>query len=195
VHLHDKTGFDLLKQFSNIDCEIIFTTAYDRYAVDAFKFSALDYLLKPIDENEFCLAIEKIKKKTSLKDISKKVEVLIHNLEDKNQLLRKIAVSTSEGLTLVEVANIIRCQSDINYTHFFLKDKRKITVAKTIKHFENLLEQHNFFRIHKSHLINLSFVEKYLKGKGGYVLMSDKTHIDVAVRRKDAFLKKLSTTF
>ncbi|WP_339918418.1 LytTR family DNA-binding domain-containing protein [Yeosuana marina] len=195
VHIHDKTGFDLLKQFSNIDCEIIFTTAYDRYAVDAFKFSALDYLLKPIDENEFCLAIEKIKKKASLKDISKKVEVLIHNLENKNQLLRKIAVSTSEGLTFVEVANIVRCQSDINYTHFFLKDKRKITVAKTIKHFENLLEQHNFFRIHKSHLINLSFVEKYLKGKGGYVLMSDKTHIDVAVRRKDAFLKKLSTTF
>ena len=195
VHLHEKTGFDLLKQLSNIDFEIIFTTAYDTYAVDAFKFSALDYLLKPIDEDDFYLTIEKIKKKASLKGVSKKVEVLIHNLEGKNQFLRKIAVSTSEGLTFVEVGNIIRCQSDINYTHLFLKGNSKITVTKTLKHFENLLEQYNFFRIHNSHLINLFFVEKYIKGKGGYVLMSDETHIEVAVRRKDAFLKKLSSTF
>jgi two-component system LytT family response regulator len=195
VHLHEKTGFDLLKQLSNINFEIVFTTAYDSYAVDAFKFSALDYLLKPIDEDDFYLTIEKIKKKTSLKDVSKKVGVLIHNLEDRNQHLKKIGISTLEGLTIVEITNIIRCQSDINYTHIFLKGNRKMTVAKTLKHFENLLEQYNFFRIHNSHLINLSFVEKYIKGKGGYVLMSDKTHIEVAVRRKDVFLKKLSNTF
>jgi len=195
VHLHEKTAFDLLKQLSNITFEIIFTTAYDSYAVDAFKFSALDYLLKPIDKDDFHNTIGKLQKSTTLKGISKKVEVLIHNLEDKTERLKKIAVSTLDGLTFVEVAKIIRCQSDINYTHIFLEGNKKITVAKTLKHFENLLEPYNFFRIHKSHLVNLSFVEKYVKGKGGYVLMPDKTHIEVAVRRKDAFLKKLSVAF
>jgi len=195
VHLHEETGFDMLKQLSNINFEIVFTTAYNRYAIDAFKFSALDYLLKPIDEDDLYKAIGKLRIKTRLKDVSKKVEVLIHNLEEKAERLKKIVVSTSEGLTFVDIINIIRCESDINYTHIFLKGNKKITVAKTLKHFEGLLEQYNFFRIHNSHLINLSFVEKYVKGKGGYVLMSDKTHIEVAVRRKDAFFRKLSITF
>ncbi|MCF6349199.1 MAG: LytTR family DNA-binding domain-containing protein [Flavobacteriaceae bacterium] len=192
VHLHEQTGFDLLKQLSNIDFEIIFTTAYDSYAVDAFKFSALDYLLKPIDEDDLSLTIEKLKKKTSLKDVSKKVEVLFHNLDDKKNQVKKIAVPTLEGLTFIKVSDIIRCQSDINYTHIFLEGNKKITVAKTLKHFEDLLDQYNFFRTHQSHLINLSYIDKYVKGKGGYVLMSDGTHIEVAVRRKDAFLKQLS---
>ncbi len=194
VHLHEQTGFDLLKQLSNINFEIIFTTAYDTYAVDAFKFSALDYLLKPIDEEDFQLTIEKLKKKASLKDVSKKVEVLFHNLEDKTQL-KKIAVPTLEGLTFINVTDIIRCQSDINYTHIFLEGNKKITVAKTLKYFDDLLDQYNFFRTHQSHLINLSFIDKYVKGKGGYVLMSDGTHIEVAVRRKDAFMNKLSNSY
>jgi two-component system LytT family response regulator len=195
VHLHKETGFDLLKQLSNIDFEIVFTTAYDSYAVDAFKFSALDYLLKPIDEGDLYLTIEKLKKKTSLKDISKKVEVLFHNLEDKTTQFKKIAIPTLEGLSFIKVSDIIRCQSDINYTHIFLEGNKKITVAKTLKHFEDLLEQYHFFRTHQSHLINLSHIDKYVKGKGGYVLMSDGTHIEVAVRRKDDFMNKLSSTY
>ncbi len=195
VHLHQETGFDLLKQLSNIDFEIVFTTAYDSYAVDAFKFSALDYLLKPIDEDDLSLTIDKLKKKTSLKDVSKKVEVLFHNLEDKTNQVKKIAIPTLEGLTFIKVSDIIRCQSDINYTHIFLEGKKKITVAKTLKHFEDLLDQYNFFRTHQSHLINLSYIDKYVKGKGGYVLMSDGTHIEVAVRRKEGFMNKLSSTY
>ncbi len=195
VQIHEKTGFDLLKQFVDIDFEIIFTTAFDNYAVNAFKFSALDYLLKPIDEDELNKAIEKLKDKASLKDVSKKVEVLIHNLEEKTEHSKKIAIPTVEGLTFVKVEDIIRCQSDINYTHIFLVGHKKMTVAKTLKYFESLLEQYQFFRTHNSHLINLAFVEKYVKGKGGYILMSEGTHIEVAVRRKDALLKKLSTTF
>ncbi len=193
VHLHEETGFDLLKQLSKIDFEIIFTTAYDSYAVDAFKFSALDYLLKPLDEDDLYLTIDKLKKKASFKDISKKVEVLFHNLEDKTTQFKKIAVPTLEGLTFIKVTEIIRCQSDINYTHIFLERNKKITVAKTLKHFEDLLSQYNFFRTHQSHLINLSYIDKYVKGKGGYVLMSDGTHIEIAVRRKDAFMNKLSS--
>ena len=195
VHLREETGFDLLKQLSNIDFEIIFTTAYDSYAVEAFKFSALDYLLKPIDEDELQLTIEKLKKKTSLKDVSKKVEVLFHNLEDKTAQVKKIAVPTIEGLTFIKIIDIIRCQSDINYTHIFLEGNKKITVAKTLKHFETLLEPYHFFRTHQSHLINLSCIDKYVKGKGGYVLMSDGIHVEVAVRRKEDFIDKLSNLF
>ncbi|HBK71504.1 MAG TPA: DNA-binding response regulator [Flavobacteriaceae bacterium] len=195
IQIHEKTGFDLLKQFVSIDFEIVFTTAFDSYAVNAFKFSALDYLLKPIDEDELNKTIEKLKDKTSLKDVSKKVEVLIHNLEEKTEHSKKIAIPTVDGLTFVKVVDIIRCQSDINYTHLFLVGNKKITVAKTLKHFDSLLEQYNFFRTHNSHLINLAFVEKYIKGKGGYILLSDGTHIEVAVRRKEAFLKKLSDIF
>lgn len=195
IHLHEKTGFDLLKQFTTIDFEIIFTTAFDSYAINAFKFSALDYLLKPIDEDELNNTIKKIKDKVSLKDVSKKVEVLFHNLEEKTNQVKKIAVPTLEGLTFIKVTEIVRCQSDVNYTHIFLEGNKKITVAKTLKHFEDLLEPYNFFRTHNSHLINLSFVEKYVKGKGGYVLMSDRTHIEVAVRRKEGFINKLSSLF
>ncbi len=195
VHLYEETGFDLLKQLSNIDFEIVFTTAYDSYAVDAFKFSALDYLLKPIDEDDLSITIGKLKKKISLKDISKKIEVLFHNLDDKTPQLKKIAISTLEGLTFLKVSDIIRCQSDINYTHIFLEGNKKITVAKTLKHFESLLKPYNFFRTHQSHLINLSYIDKFVKGKGGYVLMLDGTHIEVAVRRKDDFINKLSNFY
>ncbi|WP_291869995.1 LytTR family DNA-binding domain-containing protein [Maribacter sp.] len=193
VQIYDQTGFDLLKQLSAINFEIIFTTGYGNYAIEAFKFSALDYLLKPVDEEEFDKAVEKLKQKTSLKELSKKMEVLFHNLEEKkNGNQKKIAVPTVEGLTLIDISNVIRCQSDTSYTHIFLKGNKKITVAKTLKYFENLLELHSFFRTHHSHLINLVMVDKYIKGKGGYALMKDGSYVEVAVRRKEEFLKRLS---
>lgn len=193
VQIYEETGFDLLKQLSNINFEIIFTTAYESYALEAFKFSALDYLLKPIDEDDFDRAIEKIKKKTSLTELSKKMETLFHNLKEGNtNNPKKIALPTLEGLTLVYVHDVIRCQSDTSYVHLYLKGNKKITVAKTLKYFEGLLETHGFFRTHHSHLINLSMVEKYVKGKGGYALMQDGSPVEIAVRRKEQFLKQLS---
>ncbi|RKR06491.1 LytTR family two component transcriptional regulator [Maribacter vaceletii] len=193
VQIYEETGFDLLRQLSKINFEIIFTTAYESYAVEAFKFSALDYLLKPIDEEDFDRAIEKIKNKTSLTELSKKMETLFHNLKEVNTSnTKKIALPTLEGLTLVYIHDIIRCQSDTSYVHLYLKRNKKITVAKTLKYFEGLLEAHGFFRTHHSHLINLSMVEKYVKGKGGYVLMQDGSSVEIAVRRKEQFLKQLS---
>ncbi len=193
VQIYEETGFDLLKQLDTINFEIIFTTAYDDYALEAFRFSALDYLLKPVDEESFDKAVEKLKQKTSLQELSKKMEVLFHNLEEqRGGGQKKIALPTAEGLTLVGVANIIRCQSDTSYTHVFLKGNKKITVAKTLKYFDELLEPQNFFRTHHSHLVNLLMVTKYLKGKGGYALMEDGSHVEIAVRRKDEFLKRLS---
>ncbi|MDO6518888.1 LytR/AlgR family response regulator transcription factor [Zobellia uliginosa] len=192
VQLHDRTGFELLQELVHVNFEVIFTTGYDTYALEAFKFSALDYLLKPIAEDDLHVALEKLKEKISLKEISKKMEVLFHNLDNqKASDFRKIAVPTVDGLSMIAITDIVRCQSDVNYTHLFLKADKKLTVAKTLKYFEALLEKHHFYRTHQSHLVNLSCVDKYVKGKGGYALMNDGSHIEVAVRRKEDFLRKL----
>ncbi|WP_289040876.1 LytTR family DNA-binding domain-containing protein [uncultured Zobellia sp.] len=192
IQLHNKTGFELLQAVPSINFEVIFTTGYDNYALEAFKFSALDYLLKPIAEDDLHTALEKLKKKISLQEISQKMEVLFQNLEgQKTSDFQKIAVPTVDGLSMIAIKDIVRCQSDINYTHLYLKDDKKLTVAKTLKYFEALLDKHHFYRTHQSHLINLACVDKYVKGKGGYALMNDGSHIEVAVRRKEDFLKKL----
>ena len=191
VHLQDETGFDLLARLSPIDFEVIFTTAYDNYAVEAFRFSALDYLLKPVDKEEFAATIQKIVEKGGLKDASKRLEVLFYNFENKMVGSRKAAIPTLEGLTFIKIDDIVRCQSDGNYTNIFLIENKKLIATKTLKYFEEMLDDHQFFRVHKSHYINVSFIDKYLKGKGGYVLMSDGSRIEVAVRRKEEFLKKV----
>ncbi|MEK6155150.1 LytTR family DNA-binding domain-containing protein [Flavobacteriaceae bacterium 3-367] len=191
VQLNGETGFDLLRSLPNTDFEVVFTTAYDTYAVEAFRYSALDYLLKPIGSEEFADTISRIMEKTGQKDTEKKIETLFHNFEHKVNQLKKIVVPTLDGLTLWAVNDIIRCQSDGNYTNIFHREHKRITATKTLKYFEELLGTDHFFRVHKSHFINLAYVEKYLKGKGGYALMADGTHIEVAVRRKEEFLKKL----
>ena len=191
VHLQDETGFDLLARLSPIDFEVIFTTAYDNYAVEAFRFSALDYLLKPVDKEEFAATIQKIVEKGGLKDASKRLEVLFYNFENKMVGSRKAAIPTLEGLTFIKIDDIVRCQSDGNYTNIFLIENKKLIATKTLKYFEEMLDDHQFFRVHKSHYINVSFIDKYLKGKGGYVLISDGSRIEVAVRRKEEFLKKV----
>lgn len=190
VQINDKTGFDLLKKVGKRGFEVIFTTAFDAYAVQAFKFSAVDYLLKPIDSDDLSQALEKVSEKLDKRDFEKKVETLLSNLYKKD-IHKKISIPTSEGLIFIEVSDIIRCQSDVNYTHIFLNGNKKITVSKTLKSFEALLSECNFFRIHNSHLINLECISKYIKGKGGYVTMIDGTYLEVSTRRKEEFLKRL----
>lgn len=191
VHLHDQTGFDLLRQLVNINFEIIFVTAYDKYAINAFKFSAIDYLLKPIDGDELSRTIDKLKEKVSARDLEGKMATLFHNLELPKPQAQRIAIPTTDGLSFIQIEDIIRCEADVNYTHLFMKDARKFTVSRTLKSFEELLEPYNFLRVHNSHLINLSFVEKYNKGKGGFITMTDKSEIEVSVRKKEVFLKKV----
>lgn len=191
VQINEATGFDFLKQLKSITFEVIFTTAFEAYAVQAFKFSAIDYLLKPIDEDDFNAAVAKVDEKLSNKDFSQKVNSLLHNIS-KIDIQKKITIPTFDGLEFLEVSNIIRCEAAVNYTTIFTADKRKIVVSKTLKWFETLLEQSNFFRVHNSHLINLEYVKKYTKGKGGYVTLQDDSYIEVSTRRKDAFLKKIA---
>jgi two-component system LytT family response regulator len=191
VQLHDKTGFDLLRQLDDINFEVIFTTAHDKYAVQAFKFSAIDYLLKPVDADDLKQAVKKLQQKISKEETSKKLDALFYNLKNIPGASKRISVPTIKGLEFLQVDDIIRCQSDINYTIIFLKDRQKLTVAKTLKEFEELLTEYNFYRIHNSHLINLSCIKSYNKGKGGTVTMNDHSEVEVSTRRKDDFLKRL----
>lgn len=190
VQIHDKTGFDFLKQLKTVPFEVIFTTAHEQYAVRAFKFSAVDYLLKPIDKDDFQYAIEKLKSKIEAKDFQKKVYTLLNNVS-KNDQPKKITIPTSEGLEFIEISDIVRCESDVNYTTVFTNNRKKIVVSKTLKWFDTLLSDYNFFRVHNSHLINLNYIKKYTKGKGGYVTLSDNSNIEVSTRKKDSFIKAM----
>ncbi|MFS4467653.1 LytR/AlgR family response regulator transcription factor [Maribacter sp. 2210JD10-5] len=193
VHLNDETGFDLLKQLTKINFEVIFTTAYDTYAVEAFRFSALDYLLKPLDVDEFATTIQKLVEKTDQKEIAKKLETLFHNFEHKFNGTKKLAIPRLYGHSFVKVDDIVRCQSDGNYTDIYLNSNRKITATRTLKYFEELLNAPQFFRAHKSHYINMDYVDKYVKGKGSYVQMADGASVEIATRRREEFLKKMNS--
>jgi two-component system LytT family response regulator len=194
VQLHDVTGFDLLSRIPYIDFEVIFVTAYDNYAIKAFKFSAVDYLLKPVDPDDLLRAISKLQRVLEQQDLSNKFSTLLHNLKAGNPATRKITIPTSKGLVFLPIDDIIRCEASINYTTIYLKDKQQLMVAKTLKDFEDILSDYQFFRIHNSHLINLNYIKTYHKGKGGYVVLSDNTSLEVSTRRKDLFLKKIEET-
>jgi two-component system, LytTR family, response regulator len=193
VQIHDKTGFDLLQQISNVDFDVIFTTAYEKYAIQAFKFSALDYLLKPIAADDLDEAINKLKVKFSKNDMSFKIDSLFHNLKNIQTGTKKICVPVITGIVFLDIVDIIRCESDVNYTTIFLKDKQKLVVAKTLKEFEEMLIEYNFFRVHNSHLINLNYIKSFNKGKGGFVTLSDNSVIEVSTRRKNDFLKTIAS--
>jgi two-component system LytT family response regulator len=195
VQIEQHTGFDLLKQLNKIDFDIIFTTAYEKYAIQAIKFSAIDYLLKPVVLEDLNIAINKAKEKTEKNDTSAKLDTLFHNLKNIQGLSKKICVPVVTGVVFIEVADIIRCESDVNYTTIYLKDKQKLVVAKTLKEFEEMLSEYNFFRVHNSHLINLAYIKSYNKGKGGFVTLSDSSSIEVSTRRKEDFLKAVEKQY
>lgn len=192
VMIHDQTGFDLLKQLPQANFHLVFTTAYEKYALQAFKFSALDYLLKPIDPDDLVLCMERVQKTMRKDELADRLDALFHNLKRGQADKRRITIPTVSGLTFVQVSDIIRCQSEINYTVLYLKSDQKITVAKTLKEFEDLLSGYDFYRVHNSHLVNMAYVKSYNRGKGGYVCMCDNSVIEVASRRKEDFLKRLA---
>jgi two-component system, LytTR family, response regulator len=189
IQMADGTGFDLLEQLPKVDFRVIFVTAYDQYALKAIKYSALDYILKPIDPQQLIDAVNKFRVlESNFHVMAEQIKTLFGFKSG----FEKIALPTSEGLRFVKVDNIIRCESDNNYTNFFLKTGEKILVTKTLKEFEETLSDTHFVRIHQSHLINLNFVERYIKGEGGSVVMSDGSEVEVSRRRKEAFLEKMA---
>ena len=190
VEMPKMNGFEMLEQLSSVNFEIIFTTSYDQYALKAIRFSAIDYLLKPVDSEELQKAIQKVVHR-SQKPIAQQLEILMQKIHQPSTPINKIAMPTMEGLQMIPVDSIISCESDSNYTILFLKNNKKIIASRTLKDIEELLEEHSFARVHRCYLANLNEVEKYVKGDGGYLVMSDGKTIDVARNKKEVLLKKL----
>ena len=189
IEMPNGSGFDLLESLDEpIDFKIIFITAYHEYALRAFKFSAVDYLLKPINYEELKQAVSKVRPGKE-QEPKEKIDTLIENISKKGGTMNKIALPSMEGLQFVNLDEIIYCESQDNYTQFFLTDGKRVMVSKTIKHFEELLDPDRFFRVHRSNIINLKYIDKYVKGEGGYVVMKQGERIPVSRRRKESFLQ------
>ena len=190
VEMPGGSGFKLLKELGDTKPDIIFVTAFDHYAIKAIKFSALDYILKPINIDELIKAVEKVQEKQR-DGLQEQLEMLLSNVSITSNYLRNIALPTLEGLELVEIDKILYCEADANYTTLHLLDGVKVLVTRILKEFEELLAESNFVRIHHSYLINLGHLKKYVKGKGGSVIMKDGTELIVSVRKKEVLINKL----
>lgn len=190
IQLQRETGFDLLNQLKNVDFEVIFTTAFSEYAIKAFKYSAIDYLLKPIDIEELKMALSKVDKRKG-QAVSERLQQLLQNLKAGTSDNYKLALPTADGLVFVKVSEILYCQAASNYTEIFLTENRKYIVSRTLKEYEDMLGEQNFYRIHHSYLINLNEIKKYVRGEGGYVIMNNDKSLDVSKRKKEGFLSRI----
>lgn len=189
IQLSDGLGFTVLDQIDGNDYAIIFTTAYSEYALKAFKTSAVDYLLKPIDSEELVNAVNKVK---HMQEDKKQQQAAGSARRDLNALQqKKIILHTTEGLHVIPIGDIIRCNSYGNYSFVFLKDGSKILLAKILKDIEESLQQYGFERVHHSHLINLNHVKSFRNKEGGMVVMTDMSEVPVSMRKKSAFLEQL----
>jgi two-component system LytT family response regulator len=191
IQMPHKNGFEVLEELGPHAPLVIFITAYDKYAIRAIRFSALDYLLKPIDSSDLKQALDKAKERLKEGGEEDKIMHLLETIAARNTLPGKIAIPSSEGLIFVKVDRIIRCESDNNYTMIFMDNGTKYIVSRTLKDFEELLSDFTFVRIHQSHLINLSHIEKYLKTDGGSVIMEDGIELPVSRNRKEEFMARL----
>lgn len=183
-------GFELLEKLPVIDFELIFTTSYDQYAIKAFRFSALDYLLKPIDREELQKAVKKVVSRNQ-SPLPQQLEILLQKFNQPNTAIQRIALPTMEGLQLVPVNSIISCASEGNYTIFLMKDKQKLIVSRPLKETEEMLAEHSFLRVHNCYVVNMNEISKYMKGEGGYLIMSDGSIVDVSRSKKEILLNRL----
>jgi two-component system LytT family response regulator len=182
-------GFEMLEQLSKIPFAVIFTTSYDQYAIKAIRYSALDYLLKPIDPKELIFSVQRVLTKKDLPFIEQ-FDMLFKQINQKGKGFEKIAVPTIEGFELVHTDHIIRCESDNNYIHLYLTGSRKIVACRTLKEMEELLREFQYFvRVHNSYIVNMNEVSKYIRGDGGYLLMSDGSNVSISRSRRESLVK------
>ncbi|MGK4567191.1 LytR/AlgR family response regulator transcription factor [Flavobacterium sp. 3HN19-14] len=197
IQLGDGTGFDILEQMAvkngKSSSHIVFITAHEQYAIKAFRFSALDFLLKPVDPEELQKVIEKINGVLASTRDYAHIDLLLENIRKKVDNFKRIALSTAEGIHLFEISDIIRCESEDNYTKFYIRNNKPVLISKTLKEYEDLLTEHGFERIHQSHLINLSYLKSYIKKDGGYVIMSDNSNLPISQRKKERLQELLKT--
>lgn len=192
IEMPRMNGFKILESFKNIDFEIIFITAYNHYAIDAIRISAFDYLVKPVAIKELQMAVERLFNITQKKS-NERLDILRKSMSDTKTQEHKIAIPTSEGIEFIQIKNIIRIESSSNYSKIILNNKQTILVTKLLKDFEEMLLSYRFYRVHNSHLINLSCISKYIRGDGGQVVMQNNDVIDVSRRKKEEFLKLIVT--
>src|SRR5690554_3728369 len=183
IELQSGTGFDILTQLSEINFEVIFTTAFDQYAIKAVKFSSLDYLLKPIDLEELQQAITKVRMRKDKNTYNRQLAQLLKNMQQTR--LSKISLATLDGFEFVDISNIIYCEAGGSYTTFVLTDGKKLLVSKHLKEYENLLQDHHFMRVHNSYLINLKEVKKFVKSDGGYIIMNNNDIVSISRNKKE----------
>jgi Response regulator of the LytR/AlgR family len=184
IEMPHMNGFEMLQQLPNKNFHLIFTTAYDQYAITAIKYAAFDYLLKPVDIEELRTAVERVRQEPT----DKMLEVLQHNLHGR-QPLTKIAIPTLDGLLFFNIADIIHLEAQSNYTVIYFTNHPKLLASRTLKDFEDLLPTDTFFRTHNSHMINLNYIKRYIKGDGGQIEMQNGNYVTVSRRKKDEFLK------
>ena len=189
IMLGDGTGFDILELIPSLDTRVIFITASDAYALKAFKFAAIDYILKPYSIEELGIAINKVKKQIAPKE--EQIKVLKDIIDKPHHKPSKISLNTLDKIQLVNIEDIIRCESDSNYTTFYLKDRSKVLVSKTLKHYANLLSSIGFLRVHQSHLINKAYIKEYIKADGGYLVLSNNKTIPISSRKRAEILEIL----
>lgn len=191
IILGDGTGFDVLEIHPELSAKIIFVTASDEYAIKAFKFAAIDYVLKPYSDEDLSNAIERAK--IQMHPDQDQLSVLQQSITQPNQRPKKISLHTSEKIVVVNLDDIVRCQSDNNYSEFFMKDGQKILVSKTLKYFADMLNEYQFLRVHQSHLVNLQYIKEFIKSDGGYLVLQNKTTVPVSVRKRQEVIAALET--
>lgn len=192
INMPDGTGFSLLKQIENVSFQVIFITAYEEHAIKAFKFSALDYILKPIDSDELVDAINKAEELISKDNSKNTIDKLLDSFYKISKGSKQIVLRTSESIYLVDVQDIVRLESDRNYTRFFLNDGTKILVSVTMKEYDELLADYGFFRPHHSHLINISYMKRFEKADGGYIVLKDDSQVPVSTRKRETLFELFS---
>lgn len=191
IMLGDGTGFDVLEIIPNLQSKIVFVTASDEFAIKAFKFSAIDYILKPYSDEDLTTAIEKVQQQ--IQPEKEQLNVLKEAVTTPNTRPKKISLHTLEKIIVTDIEDIIRCQSDNNYTTFYFKNQQKILVSKTLKFYADLLRDVGFLRVHQSHLINTKYIKEFIKSDGGYLLLKDNSNIPVSVRKRNEVLAILNS--
>ncbi|MCD4790894.1 MAG: LytTR family DNA-binding domain-containing protein [Bacteroidales bacterium] len=185
INLPDGTGFDLLKKFEKINFKVVFITAHEEYAIIAFKFSALDYILKPVASGELLQSVEKASESIHKEETELKLSAFLSNLDK----IRKIVLKTAESIHIVNIKDIIHCEADGNYTNFYLDNSEKLMVSRTLKDYSEMLEQAGFFRTHQSHLVNLDHISRYDKTEGGHLVMDNESIVPVSSRKKETLFR------
>jgi two-component system LytT family response regulator len=189
IQMQDGSGFDLLDILKDIPFKIIFITASDAHAIKAFRYAAIDYLLKPVDPDELVAAVDKFRNQKL--NENEKYKLLNESLKNNRKQHERLALHTQDKIHIVNISDIIRCESNVNYTEFSFNTSKKLLVTKTLKDFEDLLSDQGFFRVHQSHLVNTKYIKEFVKTEGGYLLMNDGSNVPVSTRKRAEVVKML----